>query len=240
MIPASRYSICDYCKKKSCNGCVLPYEDKEFGELIADGEDKVEIELYWRKNEKQIEQLFEDVKESGNKDAKAKAKAETCLQDCFRLFSEPEKLAEDNAWYCPKCKDFVLATKQMQIYKAPKILILCLKRFRRKEYFQEKFNILVEFPVTDLDISEYVMNTDLPEEYFVEKMDVEGKNSVHYDLFGVVNHFGGTGGGHYTAYAQNPLNKEWYDFDDSHVSKVRSPDDIIRESAYILFYRRRQ
>ncbi len=47
-------------------------------------------------------------------------------------------LGKDNEWYCPKCQDFVLAKKQMKIYKAPKILIFCLKRFKRKEYFSEK------------------------------------------------------------------------------------------------------
>jgi len=56
----------------------------------------------------------------------------------LRLFEKEETLAEDNAWYCPKCKDFVLAKKEMKIYKAPKILILCLKRFKRKDYFSEK------------------------------------------------------------------------------------------------------
>jgi ubiquitin C-terminal hydrolase len=61
-----------------------------------------------------------------------KKKNGTTIDECFKLFEEPEILAEDNAWYCPKCKDFVLAKKQMQIYKAPKILIVCLKRFKRK------------------------------------------------------------------------------------------------------------
>ena len=68
-------------------------------------------------------------------------KGETTLQDCFKLFEEPETLGEDNAWFCPTCKDFVLARKQMLIYKAPKIMAICLKRFKRKEYFQEKFNM---------------------------------------------------------------------------------------------------
>jgi ubiquitin C-terminal hydrolase len=35
----------------------------------------------------------------------------------------------------------VLAKKQMQIYKAPKILIVALKRFKRKEYFSEKYTM---------------------------------------------------------------------------------------------------
>ena len=53
----------------------------------------------------------------------------------MKMFEREEILAEDNAWYCPKCKDFVLAKKEMKIYKAPKILALCLKRFKRKDYF---------------------------------------------------------------------------------------------------------
>jgi len=39
-----------------------------------------------------------------------------------------------------------------------------------------------------------------------------------YDLIGVTNHYGGLGGGHYTAYAKNNLKKLWYDFDDSSVT----------------------
>jgi ubiquitin C-terminal hydrolase len=38
-------------------------------------------------------------------------KSETALQDCFRLFQEPETLTEDNTWYCPNCKMFVLPRK---------------------------------------------------------------------------------------------------------------------------------
>jgi len=51
------------------------------------------------------------------------------------MFAREEILGEENLWFCPKCKDFVAAKKQMKIYKAPKILIFCLKRFKRKEYF---------------------------------------------------------------------------------------------------------
>lgn len=29
----------------------------------------------------------------------------------------------------------------MKIYRAPKILVLALKRFKRKEYFAEKYNM---------------------------------------------------------------------------------------------------
>ena len=41
-----------------------------------------------------------------------------------------------------------------------------------------------------------------------------------YDLYGVSNHFGNMGFGHYTAYCQNPVTNQWYEFDDSRVSQV--------------------
>ena len=42
-----------------------------------------------------------------------------------------------------------------------------------------------------------------------------------YTLCAVVNHFGGAGGGHYTAHARCESNGKWYEFDDSHVTEVR-------------------
>ncbi|TPX62619.1 hypothetical protein PhCBS80983_g00391 [Powellomyces hirtus] len=67
---------------------------------------------------------------------------------------------------------------------------------------------------------------------------ISDEDGLIYDLFAVSNHFGGLGGGHYTAYAKNCLDNEWYNFDDSHVSKT---DEwrIMTSAAYFLFYQRR-
>ncbi len=60
---------------------------------------------------------------------------------------------------------------------------------------------MVDFPLKDFDISEYVTNHNLPEAYFKgETEQSTKKESLVYDLIGITNHFGGTGGGHYTAY----------------------------------------
>ena len=60
---------------------------------------------------------------------------------------------------------------------------------------------MVDFPLKDFDISEYVLNHNLPEDYFKgENEENTQKGSLVYDLIGITNHFGGTGGGHYTAY----------------------------------------
>ena len=71
-----------------------------------------------------------------------------------------------------------------------------------------------------------------------------------YDLFGVVNHYGRLGFGHYTAFArrwdENGIDKDWALFDDSSVRSVgeQGPhtsghDAIVGPAAYVLFYRRR-
>jgi ubiquitin carboxyl-terminal hydrolase 4/11/15 len=44
-----------------------------------------------------------------------------------------------------------------------------------------------------------------------------------YDLYAVSNHFGGLGGGHYTAFAKNIYDNQWYNFDDSMVNVVNNP-----------------
>ncbi len=57
-----------------------------------------------------------------------------------------------------------------------------------------------------------------------------------YEFYAISNHFGGHGGGHYTAYAKN--NGEWYEFDDGRVGNTRRKE-IVSSSAYILFYQRK-
>merc|ERR1712127_310665 len=57
-------------------------------------------------------------------------KKEITISDCFNEFSKPEILDEDNLWYCNKCKEHVQATKQLEIYRAPPILVVSLKRFK--------------------------------------------------------------------------------------------------------------
>ena len=141
--------------------------------------------------------------------------------ECFKNFIKLEKLEANNEWFCPDCKNHVKATKKMEIFNSPNILIIHLKRFRNNS----KIDTLVKFPLDGLDISDFVINKKNGEKFI-------------YDLFAVSNHFGSMGFGHYTAYAKNYFTNKWYDFDDSHVTE-KSESDIVNSSAYVLFYRRR-
>jgi ubiquitin carboxyl-terminal hydrolase 4/11/15 len=60
-----------------------------------------------------------------------------------------------------------------------------------------------------------------------------------YDLIAVANHYGGLGGGHYTAYAKNINTGSWHYFDDSNVNAA-SEDNVVSKAAYVLFYQRRE
>lgn len=77
---------------------------------------------------------------------------------------------------------------------------------------------------------------------------------LHYELFAVSLHYGSMGGGHCTdciitfaynhfvdtALAKNPLDREWYEFDDSSVRPLdRAQVEGARQPAYLLFYQRK-
>lgn len=143
------------------------------------------------------------------------------LDECLDLFVTNEKLGSDDAWYCPKCKEFQQATKKFDLWSVPKVLIIHLKRFHYSRYRRDKIETLVDFPVEDLDISKIVIN--------------KNEQLKKYDLVGVCNHYGTLGGGHYTAYAKNNIDKNWYLFDDHSVHKA-TISDVVSSCAYVLMY----
>ncbi len=105
----------------------------------------------------------------------------------------------------------------------PDTLCIHLKRFRHDFAFSSKVSTRVTFPLVDLDMSPWLHR------------DSASAVSL-YDLTGVICHHGSAGGGHYTAYALNQFDQEWYEFDDSVVSRVE-PAAVANAEAYVLFYR---
>lgn len=53
----------------------------------------------------------------------------------------------------------------------------------------------------------------------------------------VDNHFGGMGGGHYTAFCRNQVDNQWYNYDDSRVSKADvSSIQVGHFSSFLVIY----
>ena len=160
-------------------------------------------------------------KKKNNKNISASNNSTITLGDCLKNFSKEEKLEAGNEWYCPKCKKHTLATKKMELYYLPKILIICFKRFMRESYRWRKNEQLVDFPINNLNMGDYMIGPD--------------KDHSKYNLFAVSQHYGSTAFGHYTAVCKN-FNK-WYSYNDSSVHPC-SENDARSSAAYVLFYRR--
>ncbi|CAM0948743.1 unnamed protein product [Alopecurus aequalis] len=151
---------------------------------------------------------------------------ETCsLYACLEAFIKEEPLGPEDMWYCPGCKEHRQASKKLDLWRLPEILIIHLKRFSYSRYTKNKLDTFVDFPIHDLDLSKYIR-------------DGSGQTANHYQLYAVSNHYGGMGGGHYTAYVYNDEREKWYDFDDRCVQGLGKEDSIKTSAAYVLFYRR--
>ncbi|XP_034296931.1 ubiquitin carboxyl-terminal hydrolase 4 [Pantherophis guttatus] len=153
-----------------------------------------------------------------------KKKTSVALTECIQLFTTMETLGEHDPWYCPNCKKHQQATKKFDLWSLPRILVVHLKRFSYNRYWRDKLDTVVDFPIRDLNMSEFVCDP--------------AASPYVYDLIAVSNHYGGLGVGHYTAYAKNKINGKWYYFDDSNVSPA-SEEQIVTKAAYVLFYQRR-
>ncbi|KAK4123327.1 ubiquitin carboxyl-terminal hydrolase-like protein [Parathielavia appendiculata] len=148
------------------------------------------------------------------------------LDDCLDEFEKEEILSEQDTWYCPRCKEHRRASKKFDLWKTPDILVVHLKRFSSSGWRRDKLDILVDFPVEGLDLTKRVIDKET------------GKQEI-YDLIAVDDHWGGLGGGHYTAFAKNFVDGEWYEYNDATVTKLKDTSRVVTSAAYLLFYRRR-
>uniref|UniRef100_A0A4W6FZJ3 ubiquitinyl hydrolase 1 n=1 Tax=Lates calcarifer TaxID=8187 RepID=A0A4W6FZJ3_LATCA len=209
-------------------------------DLLADLPEDVTLELVWKNNERLKEYVLVSSKEleyeedPGSLSETARAGHFT-LEQCLNLFTKPEVLAPEEAWYCPKCQQHREASKQLLLWRLPNVLIIQLKRFSFRSFiWRDKINDMVDFPVRNLDLSKFCIG-----------QKDEMQQPPIYDLYAVINHYGGMIGGHYTAYARLPSDKNsqrsdvgWRLFDDSTVTMVEE-SQVVTRYAYVLFYRRR-
>ena len=109
--------------------------------------------------------------------------------------------------------------RNIYFWNLPNILVIVLQRFVNSN----KNNILVNFPIRNLDLSSYVVGYN--------------KHNFKYDLIGTCNHSGNINGGHYTCFSKT--NNNWYLYNDTGTSLVKNENSIISNNAYCLFYRKK-
>jgi ubiquitin C-terminal hydrolase len=141
------------------------------------------------------------------------------IYDCLDLYTMPELLTGDNQWFNESLNKKQDVARQTSFFQLADIVIIDLKRF---SMHYGKIQHSIDFPLEGLDLNKYVISS----------------GSYIYDLYAVCNHYGGLGGGHYTAFVRVGGDK-WWEFNDTNVREV--PDKQVSSCAsYCLFYRRRR
>uniref|UniRef100_A0A8C7J0X9 ubiquitinyl hydrolase 1 n=1 Tax=Oncorhynchus kisutch TaxID=8019 RepID=A0A8C7J0X9_ONCKI len=215
-------------------------EERGKTRAVLDLPDESTLALVWKNNERLKEYVLVrskelDFKEDPGSVSETARAGHFTLEQCLNLFTRPEVLAPEEAWYCPKCQQHREASKQLLLWRLPNVLIIQLKRFSFRSFiWRDKINDMVDFPVRNLDLSKFCIG---------QKDDMQ--QPPIYDLYAVINHYGGMIGGHYTAYARLPSAQNsqrsdvgWRLFDDSTVTTVEE-NQVVTRYAYVLFYRRR-
>ena len=203
----------------------MPFDEQQFVEYVQEAKGRPAIELIWDIETKGVDlkHLNKCTERALPPMTKQPENPLVNINECFQLFGQEEQLEATDTWFCSNCELQVQAFKKLELYLIPEVLIIHLKRFKTNGYHREKLVTKVDFPITGLNLSDYVI----------------GPNTQQYDLYAVSNHFGSLGGGHYTSYCLHPEKKEWFEYNDSKVTKVKA-EEIISPHAYILFYKRRQ
>ena len=231
-VPKKDKFSCEYCNR-SCKFC--PFNFKFTDTLLKVKESQkikrpflIYLEILNYSTKKLCDKLMNE--KNFSKDLLIKSK-EITIYDCFEAFRTEEKLEKDNSWYCSNCKKNQEAFKKLELYRAPNILIVQLKRFDCKTeniyegWIKNKKNeSLVIFPLQDLDIGKYVVEEN-------------SRKDCLYDLCAISQHYGSLSSGHYTAFCLNE--GEWYNFDDEKVSKISNIKNVVSKGAYILIFRKK-
>lgn len=143
------------------------------------------------------------------------------IEKAFKNFTSAERLSATNRYKCESCKNHVEAKKQILLHTLPNILTVHLKRFSATR----KIGKFVAFP--------QIINVSP----FCESERSQADLSTLFELYAVLVHKGGScNSGHYYAFVK-ASNGCWYAMDDSIVQQV-SLQTVLKQEAYILFYRR--
>lgn len=120
----------------------------------------------------------------------------------------------------------VVTTGEKQKFKIsqfPPYLIIVLKRFTKNQFYTEKNPTIVNFPLTNLDMSPY--------------SSVEGM-SVKYDLLANVRHEGKKlDDGFFKVHVHHRAANQWFDVQDLDVEKCIQQLIPVSESYLLLFKR---
>ncbi|XP_057183257.1 U4/U6.U5 tri-snRNP-associated protein 2 isoform X2 [Triplophysa rosa] len=143
------------------------------------------------------------------------------FQGSMRIFSK--KLPHPDLEYKTYKENFL---KRFQLTKLPPYLIFCIKRFTKNNFFVEKNPTIVNFPITNVDLREYLTE----EAQATEKITT-------YDLVANIVHDGKPSEGSYRIHVLHHGTGKWYELQDLQVTDIL-PQMITLSEAYIQVWKR--
>uniref|UniRef100_A0AAY4DKB7 ubiquitinyl hydrolase 1 n=1 Tax=Denticeps clupeoides TaxID=299321 RepID=A0AAY4DKB7_9TELE len=146
---------CAWCPwYRFCRGCTVDCSEDRAAignAYIAIDWDPTALHLRYQTSQERI------VEEHPSVDQSRRAQAEPIsLDSCLRAFTGEEELGEDELYYCSKCKTHRLATKKLDLWRLPAILIVHLKRFQFVNGRWIKSQKIVKFPREGFDPSAFL------------------------------------------------------------------------------------
>ncbi|CAN6220334.1 unnamed protein product [Urochloa humidicola] len=119
-----------------------------------------------------------------------------------------------------------IARMRYRVTRLPKYLILHMRRFTKNNFFVEKNPTLVNFPVKNLELKDYI---PLP------KPKENDKLRSKYDLIANIVHDGKPGEGCYRVFVQRKSEEAWYEMQDLHVTETL-PQMVALSETYMQIY----
>lgn len=123
------------------------------------------------------------------------------------------------------------ARLRYRITRLPRYLILHMKRFKKNNFFVEKNPTLVNFPVKNIELKDYLPLSALG----CGGAEADTKLHTKYDLIANVVHDGKPGEGSHRVFVQRKAEEAWYEMQDLHVQETL-PQMVALSEAYIQIY----
>ena len=138
------------------------------------------------------------------------------LDEMLKAEFLPEEIENYDCEHCRPTRH--TAIKRTYIWKLPKYIVIVLKRFT---YDGNRINTALSLESTKLVLNDY-FSKDSP----------EYDANASYTLNSIVDHHGGSRGGHYTA--QCNTKGTWYVYDDQSIHEIKQP--MIGPSTYMMWF----
>ena len=165
----SQGATCSFCSwTEGCVGCVIPNTEEALTVTGFSDAHTVCIDWGLARHEKQMADclrgdVLEREEDASYKRMKQEEAREIGLEELLDEFTSMEELEGEDGVYCSCCKRKENQTKQIQVWRAPPVLVIHLGRFEHTAYRHRKLKHFVRYPLNDLSLHKYMVATSSPQ-----------------------------------------------------------------------------